>query len=253
MAEIIAKYSDYVLQSVEYFITQLETEIAYRDIAGLTNDRIEILGITKEHPLAKLMAAQLSDVRNADAMMSSIIPAISVTPGNMTDDAFTVGKSLQPETIDDDFIDIMKAFLDKTDRQIQNDVLISKKQIETITGEYKRIAAGGMKAQVNEWYKNEEINISVWSDSADLDILLGNLMDSMLTFIQIGFIGDDSRIRNLQVRINKGLTNFNFGRTLYGSEYNLTFLNSFSNYIIYTEDILSGHDLDADFLIPGES
>lgn len=252
MSTIITKFSDYVIHSVEYFITQIEAELNYRDLSGLTSSHVDMINVTKEHPLASLMAAQLSDVRNADALRSSIVPAISVTPGNMSDEGFTLGQSYKSEIVDDVFIEDLKLYLDKTNKEIQDSLLITKTQIETIINEYNRADAGTMRVQKNEWHKNEEINISVWSDSPNLDVLLGNLMDSILAIIQVGFVGDNSRLRYFRYRINKGLTNFNFGRVLYGSEYSLTFFNSFDNYIIYTDEKLSEHDFYGTFETLGE-
>lgn len=252
MATIVTKFSDYILHSIEYFITQIETELAYRDIKGLSNDTIELINVTKEHPLVTLMTAQLAENRNADPLQSGLLPAISVTPGNASDKAFTLGQSLKPEIVNSEFISNLTEYLNKNTKEIQEDLLITHGQIETIIAEYARVAAGGMRSQKNEWFKDEEINISVWSKSPDIDILLGNLMDAVLATIQVGFVGDDSKLRDFSYKISKGLTNFNFGRTLFGSEYNLTFLNSYNNYIIYTDDVISGHDLEGTFLIPGE-
>jgi len=249
---IISKFSDYVIHSIEYFITKIENEIGYRSLPEIFNNKIEKINITKEHPLSTLMAAELSDVRNADALRASIIPAISITPGNLNEHGFTLGQSYKTEAIDDTFIDQLKAYLEKTNKEIQDDVLITKDQISNIISEYNRLSAGKMRSQQNEWHRKEEITIAVWSDTPDVDILLGNLMDSILAEIQVGFAGDNSILRDFSYKSSKGLTNFNFGRTLFGTEYNLTFLNSFNNYIIYTDDVLTEHDLIATFETPGE-
>jgi len=249
---IITKFSDYIINSVEYFITQIENELEYRDIQGLSNGTIDLINVTKQHPIVSLMSATVDPNSNVDDLRANIIPAISVSPGNLSDKGFTIGQTLKTEIVDDDFIDELKVFLAKTNKQIQDDMLITHAQIETIIGEYNRTEAGGMRVQHNEFFKNEEINVAVWSNSPDVDILLSNLMDSMLSSIQVGFAGDGSPLRDFEYKTNKGLTNFNFGRTLFGTEYNLTFLNSFNNFIIYTDDVLSGHDLIGTFEIPGE-
>ena len=253
MATIITKYSDYAIHSIEFFISQIKAELEYRDIAGLSNNTIQKINVMKEHPLAAIMAASLSDVRNADALRSSIIPAISVTPGNITDEGFTMGQAYQPEIVDDAFIEVLKEFNEKTNKEIQEDVLLTKGQIEDILAAYRRAETGQLRVQRNEYFKNEEINVSVWSASADIDVLLGNIMDSILAMIQVGFVGDNSRLRFFKYRITKGLTNFNYGRVLFGSEYNLTFLNSYNNFIIYSDDVLSGHDFNGTFIVPGET
>ncbi len=258
MATIVTKFSDYTIHSVEYFISQIGTELGYRDLPGLTNfegtnrSTIEIINVTKQHPLVALMAATINPNSNVDDLMASIIPSISVTPGNLSDKGFTLGQTLTPELVDDDFITELTTLLGQTNKEIQSEVLISKNQIETIIGEYNRASSNGMRLQKNEFFKNEEINISVWSENADEDVFLGNLMDSILATLQVGFAGDNSRLRDFQYKINKGLTNFNFGRILFGSEYNLTFLNSYNNYIIYTDPVISGHDFIGTYEIPGD-
>ena len=132
------------------------------------------------------------------------------------------------------------------------DLLITYSQIETIISEYNRTPAGGMRAQVNEWFRNEEINLSIWAESPDIDILLGKVVDSVLVSIQGGLLGNDSKMRNMDYKDARGLTNFNYGRVLFGTEYNLTFENSYKNYIIYTDDVVSGVDFYGTFSIPGE-
>jgi len=252
MPTVIAKYSDYAINSIDYFIDAIEEEINFRDIAGLTNDKIEIIKVTKQHPLVSLMASQLQENRNLDAIRAGILPAISVTPGSPTDEGVTMGQSYKPEIVNDAFIAQLKVFLNKPMKEVIQDVLLTKTQIELISSEYKKSPAGTIRAQVHEWRKNEEINISVWNETPDFDIVMGNVMDSLLADLQVGFVGDDSRISNMKWKPTKGLTNFNFGRVIFGTEYNLTFLNTYNNYTIYSDDVLSGHDLIGTFVGPGE-
>lgn len=249
---IIAKYSDYVIDSINFFVDTINEELAFRDLPGLTNNNIEIIRVTKQHPLVTLMAAQLQENRNLEAVRSGILPAISVTPGNPVEEGFTLGQTLKPEIVDDEFVLELKKFLNMTDKQIRSEVLLTKSQIELILGEYKRNPAGTIRAQVHEWRKNEEINISVWNETPDMDIVICNVMDSLLADLQVGFVGDDSKISNMKWKPTKGLTNFNFGRVLFGTEYNLTFMNTYNNYTIYSDEVLSGHDFVGTFVIPGE-
>lgn len=253
MSNLIAKFSDYTIQSIEFFIDSIERELLLRDLSGLTNGHVEIIPVSKEHPIATLMASQLSAQRDGPIEQANIIPGIGVTPGSQTDEIFTLGQSPKTEVIDDTFIDTLKEWNNKTDKVIQQDVLITKKQIETIIGEYKRTATGGMRAQINEWQRPEQIAVSVWSNTADVDVLLGTLMDSIMATIQVGTLGDNSNIRNMKCGITKGLTNFNFGRVLYGSEYALTFTNKYNNYTIFTDDVVTDGGFDGTFTIPGDT
>jgi len=251
--ELITKYSDYAIQSIEYFITTLESELEIRDIKGLTNDKIEIINVSKQHPLVTLMAAQLSDNRNADSLRSGIIPAISVTPGSLTDEGFTLGQGFRMEVVDSEYETILKSLLNMSDKEIQTELLITKTQIESILSVYRKKTSETVRAQIHEWRKNEEINVSAWSDTPDVDLLLGNLLESIFAEIQVGFVGDESKIQNFKYKPTKGLTNFNFGRVLFGTEFNLTFMNTYNNYTIYTDTVISGHDFNGDFEIPGSN
>ena len=241
---IIAEYSDYAIQSVEYFISAIETGVEARDIKGLSNDKVELINITKEHPLVTLMAAQINP-NGGDPLRSGLLPAISVTPGNMNDEAATMGKSPQTFVVDADWL------TEKTNKQIQADTgLITQDQISAIITQYA-LDDGIMRCQKNMWGWNEEINISLWSDSPDLDILMSTVMDSILAKITVGFLGDESPVKNMKYRPTRGLTNFNFGRVLFGTEYNLTFFNTYHNYTIYQEDHIEEHDINGTFNSPG--
>jgi hypothetical protein len=249
MATIITKYSDYIIRPIDYFIDLIKSELDMRDVSGLTDDRIQIINVSKQHPIVTMMANKLS---SRETERSNILPAISVTPSNPVEEGFTLGQSFQPEIIDDDFIAVLKAFLAMADKDIQKEVLITKNQIELILAAYKRAEPGGLRAEVHEWRKNDEINISLWSETPDIDMLIGNVMDSLFADLQVGFAGDNSEIHNMKWRVTKGLTNFNFGRVLFGTEYSLTFMNTYNNYTIYSDNVIDGHDFVGTFEISGE-
>ena len=251
MSTIIAKFSDFLINPIEYFIEKIEDSIKLRDIGGLTKGRVELVNVSKSHPLVTLMESQLSEVRNADPLRSSLIPMIGVTSGNSTDEGFTLGKSYKPSKVDDDFINQLKTYIGMTEKEIQSKALITQSQIETILGEYKRLDGTKMLIQENQWLKNEEIHLSVWTPSPDLDVVFGQLMDSILADIQIGFLGDNSVLRNFKYSINKGLTNFNFGRVLYGIEYTMTLTNNFNNFTLFIDDDITEHDSNFETIIPG--
>jgi hypothetical protein len=251
MSTIITKFSDYRIQSIEYFIDRIYTELQIRDLPGLFNNKIEIIKPTKQHPLATLMAVSLQDEGNP--LRSGIIPAISVTPGDLTDIGFTLGQSFQPEVIDDDWIEDLQEYSGKGSREILEDLIITQKQIDLIIDTYEALESPeDMRVQKTEWRKDEIINVSVWSDSADIDMILGNLMDSILADIQVGFYGDNSKLMNFRYSTTKGLTNFNYGRILFGTEYRLTFTNTFCNYTVYSDDRITEHDFIGEFNAPGD-
>jgi len=324
MAEIIAKYSDYAIHSINYFVDRLEEELAYRDIKGLTNDKVQILKVVKQHPLATLMAATLQ-AGTTDPLRSGIIPAISVIPVNPAEEAQTLGVGMQTGEVDAAFIANLDVYLAKTDKERLEYGLLTSDQIDEIKNEYgyetltldvapatdwaagnvitgqtsgktcicvekltaltyvvsarsgeftlgevigvtgtpakladqgasyPTFTANSLLYQIHEWRRTEEINVSAWSDTPDIDILMGNILESILAEIQMGFAGDESPIVNFKYRGTRGLTNFNFGRVLFGAEFNLTFLNTYNNYTIYKETRIDDFESSLTFIVPGES
>ena len=197
---IIAKYSDYSLQSVDFFISEIQENLELRDLKGLTNNKIQKIKVTKEHPLVQMVAAQINPNVNLDNLRSGIIPAISVTPGNMAEEAR--GMALSPETyiVDDSWIEEFRELSNKSLREIQDSGLITKDQISAIISQYNK-NQGIMRVQKNGWGWNEDINISCWSDSPDIDILINTVLDSTLADIVTGFIGDESPVKNMKYRV----------------------------------------------------
>jgi hypothetical protein len=250
MSTIITKYSDYAIQSIEYFIESIESALSVRDLSGLTDGKIEIINVSKQHPLVTLMDAVVAG-KNMDSLRSGIIPAISVTPGNPAEEGVTIGQGFKNEIVNSEYETIFRSLLNLSDKEIQREVLITKTQIELILAEYKRKPAGSLRAEIHEWRMNEDINISVWSPTPDVDLILGNLMDSIISDIKTGLSGDLSKVQNLKSKITKGLTNFNYGRVIFGSEYSLAFMNTYNNYTIYSDDVITGHELHATFETPG--
>jgi hypothetical protein len=249
---IIAKYSDYAVQSIEFFITAIENYLSLRDLPGLTNNKVEKIIVSKQHPLVTLRSVTLQ-ARDVESEMSGLLPAISITPSSMTEEAFTLGESMTFETVDDSFIENLNYYESKTNKEIQKDVLLTQKQIEDIKYEYKRAGEGEIRAKVNQWSRNESLSLSVWSDSADITNLTTRLIDSCLADIAVGFMGDQSQVRSFTSRADKGLANFNFGRTIFGSEYSLTFLNTFNNYTIFFDEKIDEVEVIGEYNIPGDT
>lgn len=250
MSTIITKFSDHIINTIEFFIQKIEEELNYRDITNLTNNKIDKIVVSKQHPLVILMDTQLSENRRDDNLITSLLPAIGVTPGTNMETAFTFGKSFTEEPVNNKYIDELKKYLSMTNKEILSQVLITKDQIENIIAAHKR---NTLTSKKHEWKKLEEIIISIWADSPDLTNLFSQLMDSFLSEIQIGFVGDNSEILDMKIKSdNRGLSNFNYGRTLYGTEYTITHTNTFNNYTIYSEEKITDIDFQGEYRTPGE-
>ena len=249
----IVKYSDYAINTVNYFADLLETAVNYRDIKGLSNGQIDFIVVTKEHPLVTMMATKLGESRNADLLRSNLLPAIAVTPGSADPQDFGFGLSQSDRIITDADITEYKRLYNLPDnKSLQTLGLISKDQLSTIMSAYKRLNGSIMKCHSSQWGRNEEVNVSCWSETPDVDCLMDNVVNSVLADIRAKMPGDNSPLRNMKFKTTRGLTNFNFGRVLYGSEYSLTFLNIYNNYSIYVEQSITDVTLDLTYQTPGQ-
>jgi hypothetical protein len=248
---IITKFNDYEIHPIEFFITLIKNELALRDLSGVTNGMVKNINVSKEHPLVLLMQRQLAN--NAETMPSNnsnIVPAIGITPGNPASDGIVMGHGQATIAIDDDWIaeyDVIK------NTQMKDRVqagIITDAQIALI----KRIKAEGHSVfcRVNKYRQNEEVNISLWTETSDMDMVLSMMVESILSDALVGFMGDDSKVKNMKMSIVKGLTNFNFGRVLYGTEYSIQFLNTRNNYMVYSEERFSSVVVDLETTTSGE-
>ena len=248
---IVAKYSDYAIQSINYFVKAIEDDINYRDIKGLSNGTVDFIKVSKEHPLVTLMASKLGESRNSDLLRSNLIPAIAVTPGSAENQDFGMGLSMSDRSLTDDDIVMFRSLLSITDNgELQEQGLITHDQIKTIMAAYRKRGDNTLKVHENQWGRNEEVNISCWADTPDMDGLMDNIINSVLAGIRAKMPGDESPLRNMKFKTTRGLTNFNFGRVLYGSEYSLTFLNVYNNYTVFTDQPFSV-EVELDFTTPG--
>lgn len=250
--KIIAQYSDFEVDTINFFIAKIRESIDARGLTGLTNGQVDLIPVLKEHPLIQYMESKINpNVRNGDDLRAGMVPGIGVTPGNCDPEMETMGESTEFIVIDDAYISMLKGLLSLSDKEIQQQGVLTKDQINTIIGAYKRLGKGVMRGQLNKWAWNEEVNISCWAESPDYDTIMSRIIDSVLAGLRVGFLGDNSPIRKMKYKPVRGLTNFNFGRVLYGSEFNLTFLNIYTNYTIYTEESITDMTFKPSFIIPG--
>ena len=250
---IIARYSDFDIDTINFFIDAINESLAEKDITSLTNGQVNGIPVLKEHPLVQYMASAIDPNRQSmDNFRTGMVPGIGVTPGNMDSEMETFGETPVISIIDDNYIATMKQYLSVGGQTLQNTGVLTVKQLETIMGAYKKLPSGGvMRMQTNSWGYNEEVNVSCWAESPDYDTIMSRIIDSVLAGMKVGIMGDNSFIKKMKYKVTRGLTNFNFGRVLYGSEFNLTFFNKYNNYIIYTEDSINSEILTATWKSPG--
>ena len=52
---IIAKFVDYSVYPIDFFINAIKSNLQKRDIPGITNGKVDFPTISKEHPLVSLI------------------------------------------------------------------------------------------------------------------------------------------------------------------------------------------------------
>ena len=249
---IIEKYYDFEIHPIEYFIDKIENEVNSRDLKGLTNNKVNFIRVSKEHPIVLLLQQEL-DPRDARPKEASILPAIGVTPGNPVDEAKTLGFKTQSHIFDEDWNTNISEIRNIPMKQRVQSGIITDSQIDNILQTYQRLNENEkMFCEQRKYEKKEEVSISVWCQSADRDITISSLVDSVLRDILSGYLGDNSKIKNMEISSVKGLTNFQFGRILYGTEFTISFLNTYNNYMIFTENRTTDLQTEINTRIPGE-
>ena len=236
---IIAQYSDFEIDTINFFIGKIRDALETRGLSDLTNKQVDIIPVLKEHPLVQYMESRINPNRGGDDLRAGILPGIGVTPGSMDPEMDTMGETTEIEVVDDAYIAAMRPYLNESMDNIQKLGVLTVPQLNSIIQAYRRRNGQVMRVQKNTWGYNEEVNVSCWAESPDYDTLMSRIIDSVLAGLKVGILGDNSMLRKMKYKVVRGLTNFNFGRVLYGSEFNLTFFNTYSNYTIYTEDLIT--------------
>lgn len=247
--EKIAEYSEYEFNSLNYFCDQIEIALNARDLSGLFNGKIEKIVVSKEHPLITYIASTLINKKTNETQDGGLLPAIGVTPGTNHAAMETLAKSPDMQLVDDAYIDKLKAIRKATFKERKNDGLITDDQIDNILLAYRKKNTLKMFYKKNSWGWDEEVNVSCWSDNIDRDRILAMVVDSTLARLSVE---ESSPVRNMKYGMTNGLTNFNYGRILFGTEFNLTFFNKYSISSIYTEEHITDVTFVNTFRTPNE-
>jgi hypothetical protein len=231
--EKISEYSEYEFNSLNYFCDKIEMALNDRDLPGLFNNKIEKIVVSKEHPLITYIASTLLSSKTNETQDGGLLPAIGVTPGSNHASMETFAKNPVMQLVDDQYIAKLKEIRALDFKERKKDGLITDDQIDNILLAYRKKGTTKMFYQRNSWGWDEEVNVSCWSDNIDRDRILAMIVDSTLARLTIE---QDSPVRNMKYSMVNGLTNFNYGRILFGTEFNLTFFNRYSISSIYTEE-----------------
>lgn len=231
---IVTKFTDYAIQSPEFFINFINQEIVQRDVRGLTNNRVTAVNISGEHPLVRMTGSALVD---GQVDTKKFLPAIAVVEDDENEEYTTIGDGTRvPVIIDQAFVDYYKAIPVETR---MSDGLLSDKQLAAIelaiaanvskstTGE------GKLLAHLEGFFTKELVFVSLWCHTLDERGIIGKILKSILFDMKKAM--RSSYIKDTHIRTAKGLINANFARILCGQESTIEFTNIFHNFTVTTE------------------
>lgn len=243
MAEIL-KFTDYYIDGVNWFIRTIQQEIALRDIVGITNGRVQAINVTGHHPLVQLLGNLIDPVNQVS--FAGLLPCVSVSENTENEEVTTIGQGKRVVgVVDISFVNDMRAnYADMLKRNREG--IITNSQLTTLenalTGDKKLIT------EVEEFGLRESVFVSLWCNTLEEQLVLGNVMRSIIFDVRKKMIAEG--VIDINITTSRGLVNFNFGKIVYGQETEISFLNFFRNYTVTDEE---AKDIDEyDVIIVGK-
>ena len=234
---IITKFTDYNIDSPNWFIRTIQQELALRDIKGITNNRVQGINVTGQHPLVQLVG-NLVDPNN-QVSFAGLLPCISVSENNETEESTTIGQGKRVNgVIDITFVNEIRANL-VTMKERKREGIITDNQLTLI----ENAVSGNKKllAQVEEFFFRSSVFVSLWANTLEELIVIGDVLRSIVYDLRKYMIARN--VIDINITTSKGLVNFNFGKVIYGQETEISFLNMMRNYTV-TDEVYEQNVLD---------
>ncbi len=225
---IITTYFDYKVFSPDYFINYIQGELAKRDLAGLSNGKVEAIKVSGDHPLVTLLASAL---QGGTPRFEGLLPAISVVGSDEPEEGTTIGQGIRPYTVMTQAkLDLLSSVPIAT-RYLEG--LITDNQIATIQAAITAQAGHQLRMGVDEFYQPEKIFVSLWTHTLQECNILGKILTSILYAMRKDMLA--KHLINIKQRTDIGLRNTNFGRILYGQETAIDYRNTVRNFTVYDD------------------
>jgi len=234
---IITKFTDYNIDVPNWFINEIKNEINLRDLKGITNNRIDSISVTAQHPFIQLIN-DFIETENA-VKNTSILPCISVTESNENQEIVTIGQGRRaPKLIDSDFVNFIRTnFADYTTRNKEG--IITNEQLNLIESHLAN--NDKLYVHIDEFFLRTSVFVSLWTNTFEEYNVLSKILRSVLFEIRLKML--KRNVIDINISTDKGLVNTNFGRIIYGQETEIIFLNAFRNYTITDEQPLTAYDV----------
>jgi hypothetical protein len=234
---IITKFTDFNIDSPNWFINVLKEEFSLRDLKGISNNRFEHISISGQHPFIQLVNDLLENENSVKN--TSILPCISVSENDENQEIVTIGEGFRGvKLIDTDILNYIEANYSDYKKRNKEGILTNN-QIETIR---TYINSGKkLKMLVYEYFLRTSVFVSLWTNTYEEYQILSKILRSILYDVRLKMIS--RKAVDISITSNKGLVNTNFGKIIYGQETEIQFLNGFRNYIVTDEEFLENFDV----------
>lgn len=219
-------YSQFGLDEVNYFLDFIKTHIGEYHINELTNGYCgDIPSINGAHPLAMEYGNMLSAAVAGSENYTSVLPAIGVEfIDDNENEPQVLGAGRQIIEVTQDFINAVEAI--PLEKRIGNGVLMSKTVLDNIKAAKTTKGDEALYGRMDRYIQAQSLNISVWSDHIDVTRIVYLVVRSLLKRAK----RDLSRnAKNLRVSGSGAIYNYEFGKTLFGAEFNVTLLQMMQN------------------------
>jgi hypothetical protein len=218
------EYTKLGVEIVSYLTSYIEDKIGKYKLSELTNGHCpDKPSVQDAHPLAIEYGNALSAASNDNANFTSILPAIGV---EFIDDGMAdrqpMGAGYQAISITQGFLDEI-GDIDIYDR-IKEGYIFSDTVLASIQAMLTAKGSEKLYGIQEKYLRNEVCNVSVWSNDARISRHVYVVMRSLLHRLRIPL--SKKGVKNLIIKSQGALYNYEFAETLIGYEFTLNYINS---------------------------
>jgi len=210
------------VNEVDFIIKYIEDNIAQYKLSELTNKNMgDIPSIVGAHPLALEYGNMLS--ADEEGNYTSILPAIGVELADDGDNSPQyLGSAYRVEEVTQDFIDSIKT-VEMRDR-FSEGIIISDSNLNLIQSAKTIKGDNKLYIKSKTYLSNQSVVVSLWSDNWKVTRILYIVMKGILNELKHSISKEGAK--NVVLSSQTAIYNYEFHKTLFGSEFNLRFVNT---------------------------
>lgn len=210
------------IDETEFFFKLLTEYFSNLDTDEFTNNLIaKVPQIKIGNPLADIFGDLIANGGEVD--FTSSLPAIGIECQDDAPYKEYLGRNESVIVITQDFIDYLKNF--KLGERIKYGEIISDNQLEKLQNTFNDYQSKSIPYKAICWDSllSQKIQISVWADNPRITEIVYKMVRLILNRAKT--LLSKQKILNFNWTAQRGVYNYDTGRNLYGSEFDITFIN----------------------------